>query len=387
MRTVVLLFATGLGLVAQTRAPAGLPPESILLARIRSHMSEMLKRQPDYTCVETIERSRRDSRTHKYSLEDTLRLEVALVSGKEMFAWPGTKHFEDKDIRDFVPTGLFGNGDFALYARSVFESSAPAFELHGTWPLQDSSIVGYDFQVRRLDSGFTLRHGEREGLVGYHGSFFADRQTLDLQSLEVTADDIPPELEVKQLTDRMQYARIPIGQGTFLLPESSEVVLVDDQGEESRNRVRFSSCREFTGESVLTFADPAPAGAAPPAAKQEIELPAGRDLTLRLDSEIDTSASAVGDEVRADLRNDVKVHGKILMPRGSVARGRITRLERYPSYTVLGLIFSELESGSAHASVKLEFDHMAESGAYTERQRMRVRPQPSAHEGLILMSA
>ncbi len=83
MRPLVALFAGALGLAAQTLAP-----EQLLLDRIRAHMIDTLARQPNYTCVETVERSRRDGATRKFRLEDTLRIEVALVNGKEMFAWP-----------------------------------------------------------------------------------------------------------------------------------------------------------------------------------------------------------------------------------------------------------------------------------------------------------
>ena len=63
------------------------------LPRIREKMAEVLLRQPNYTCTETIERTRQmvGSRTR---IEDTLRMEVALVGGKEMFAWPGSSNLK-----------------------------------------------------------------------------------------------------------------------------------------------------------------------------------------------------------------------------------------------------------------------------------------------------
>src|SRR5438445_498169 len=95
MRTLAALCAAALGLGAQTLVHIGptsadtaangdpsrdpLPPDVLLLARIKVHMLDTLARQPDYTCLETVERSRRDGYTRKYRLEDTLRLEVALV--------------------------------------------------------------------------------------------------------------------------------------------------------------------------------------------------------------------------------------------------------------------------------------------------------------------
>src|SRR5262249_51969799 len=106
---------------------SGLPPDLLLLARIRVHMAENLKRQPNYTCLETIERTRRPL-GGRAQVVDILRMEVALVDGKEMFAWPGSKKFEDVDLREMVSSGTFGNGNYALFARNVFLSGSPTFE-------------------------------------------------------------------------------------------------------------------------------------------------------------------------------------------------------------------------------------------------------------------
>src|ERR1700685_439085 len=76
-----------------------------LLERVKAHMVETLARQPNYTCLETVERSNRAAKEKEFRLEDTVRLEVALVDRREMFAWPGSKQFEDTDMRAFVPTG------------------------------------------------------------------------------------------------------------------------------------------------------------------------------------------------------------------------------------------------------------------------------------------
>ena len=85
MRLLGVLCGSPLLLSAQ------LAPDVALLARIRTHMLETLERQPNYTCVETVERSRRAAAARRFQLQDTLRLEVALVEGHEMFGWPGSK--------------------------------------------------------------------------------------------------------------------------------------------------------------------------------------------------------------------------------------------------------------------------------------------------------
>src|SRR5580698_9532083 len=144
MRLAAVLCAAALGIHAQTPATE--------LERIRTHMMQTLASQPNYTCLETVDRSRKEKNARAYQPVDTLRMEVGLVNGKEMFGWPGAKQFEDRDIREFIPTGMFGTGDFALHARSVFGTNAPTFELGGKSSLAGYQSVRYDFKVKRVQS-------------------------------------------------------------------------------------------------------------------------------------------------------------------------------------------------------------------------------------------
>src|SRR6476659_8319211 len=90
-----------------------------LLNQIRAKMLANLKRLPNYTCLQTIDRKVRYAPSRRYQLVDTVRLEVALVDGKELFSWPGAGKFEDKDINELVTGGAIGNGTFALHAKSI----------------------------------------------------------------------------------------------------------------------------------------------------------------------------------------------------------------------------------------------------------------------------
>jgi hypothetical protein len=226
-------------------------------------MAETLEHQPDYTCLETVERTYRTAGSRKPHLDDTLRLEVALVGGREMFAWPGEKTFEETDLRKMIPTGTFGNGNFALHERSVFLGRVASFEYRGQEIVEGASgpLERYDFHVPRALSGYTIRVGDRSGVAGYHGSFWAEKQTLDVRRLEVIAEEIPADLGVTAASDRVDYARVPIGTGEFLLPVASELRMSDAYGIDNENHVRFSACRQYHGESTLRFDD---AAAAPP---------------------------------------------------------------------------------------------------------------------------
>jgi len=326
------------------------------LPRIREKMTTVLLRQPNYTCTETVERSRQMSGS-RTRIEDTLRVEVALVDGKEMFAWPGSKQFEDRELRDLVSTGMFGNGNFAIYARILFLSNVASFEDRGETHLGARPALHYDFRVSRSTSGHRLRVNDREAVVGFHGSFYADPVTLDVLRMEVIAEDIPAELNLLEAETSVDYGRLKIGDEDFLLPVQSNLMMAMPD-EVNRNSIRFSSCRRFAGESTLTFDDPILTETSASSAPAEVDIPAGLFLQLEL-PELDLMQAAVGDQVRAVLRADLKNRRQLLAPKGGIGRGRIVRLDRYPGYFVLQIEFQDLEWPGGHARLKLSFDQVA----------------------------
>ena len=138
-----------------------------------------------------------------------------------MFAWPGSKQFEDRELRDLVATGMFGNGNFAIYARILFLSDVATFEDRGETQLGGRPAWRYDFRVSRSTSGHRLRVNKREAVVGFHGSFYADPVTLDVRRVEVVAEDIPADLGVTAAETTVDYGRLKIGDEAFLLPVES----------------------------------------------------------------------------------------------------------------------------------------------------------------------
>src|ERR1017187_1506198 len=172
-----------------------------------------------------------------------------------MFAWPGARKFEQTDLTEMVTAGAIGTGDFALHAKAVFQDPAPRFKWIGEAQLRGHRAEQFDFVVPLLESGYHLKNSGREAVVGFHGSFWADADTHEVLRLDVNADDIPEELGIASVEDVMDYDRVKIGNSEFLLPVGSDLSIVDLSGNQSRNRTQFKSCRQYTGESVLTFAE------------------------------------------------------------------------------------------------------------------------------------
>ncbi len=367
-----------------------LAPELLTLAKIKVRMNETLARQPNYTCVEQIERSRRKAARFSYELVDNLRLEVALVDGHEMFAWPGSAKFEEKDLEKIVPAGgAIGNGNFALFARTVFLSNAPTYAYQGVTTLDGQRVHRYEYKVSHMVSGLKLHIGGREAIVGFHGAFWAVEDSLDIRRLEVVADDIPPFLGISDSVTTVDYTRLTIGQADFLLPVASELVMTQLSGIEDRNQIRFSACRQYTGESVLKFAGPLDTDTSAPtlpiSSKTEIAIPAGLSFEVSLDEAIDNRSAMVGDIVHATLTRNLRVRKQTLMPKGATATGRIVRLEHHPEHCAIDLQFSELEAADAHAAISASLENAQTIGPVIDyRNRTGIVTTHSNDAGVIL---
>lgn len=380
---VVFLSALAFG-----QESSQLDAKQILLARVKYHVGQTLQRLPNYTCHQTIERSRRSNPKRRFELVDAIRLEVAYVDGKELFSWPGAGKFEDQEITKIVGGGTIGNGSFALHARSVFLSSVPTYHYEGESVEGERRIHTFRYEVPQFRSGYRIRVGNSEGIVGYAGIFSIDAATLDLIRLEVNATSIPPHLDLSSTKDVMYYRRVAIGSDKFLLPESSELVMIDLKGGESRNRTRFHSCRQYSGESVISFeeapegepaANPAPAKGPP----QPADLHSGQWLEFRLQSAIRFGETPTGEPLVALLGSDAKRRGKVLLPKGTPFHGRVKTIHpvggRSPGIAVT-LEFFEYELDGVRWPVRLGLEEAGPVAA----ANTRLRVDPAAD--LILIS-
>jgi hypothetical protein len=133
------------------------------------------------------------------------------------------------------------------------------------------------------------------------------------------------------------------------------------RGDESRNRTRFSRCRQFSGESKLIFDDPppdAPAQKPQPQPPRDIHLPANVSLELALDQDLFGNDLAVGDPVTAVLVRPAKFHKEVLIPKGALVLGRVTHFayhEGQTQYFTIGLEFHAIRFENGRADFHAEF--------------------------------
>ena len=341
-------------------AQSGLPPEVLLLSKIKRLAKQDLSRIPNFTCFETIERSSRTHESKPFSSVDVVLVEVAHVGDHELFAWPGASHFENPDLSAMIGSGLVSNGEFVSHARSVFVGDLGIVHYAGVDEVRGRHAARYDYQTSAAFSGYTVHNAGKGATVAVKGSFWADSTNFDLLRLTAIATDIPLDLGVRAVSTELDYSRIRIGSSDYLLPEAATVQIALDTGVEQRNRIEFTHCRQYSTESVLSFADPdleqARAAASPPPDRiVEVFLPRDLIVTVGLETPIQLAHARIGDAISAVLDSDLKQKGRLIAPKGAVISGRVRLMQREKSGYTVGLEFTDmtLEHGHSRFLAKL----------------------------------
>jgi len=242
-RLVAIFLAGAAGAAAQQAA---------LLARFQAKVRQDMTGIPNYTCLETIERSRR-APPLDFMPAGTVRLEVSSVGGKELFARPGAGRFEDRDVASLVPGGVIGSGMFATFARDLFIKGKGTLRYRRDEKLAGRDSVRYDFHLRKQESGLKLQFNNISAIVAARGSLWFDPVSLDLIRLDVYGEDMPAGLHLDEAVTRTGYARVHIGGSEALLPTRSELTLTYLSGITYRDVIAFSQCREYRAESTIDF--------------------------------------------------------------------------------------------------------------------------------------
>lgn len=349
MRRVLVLALTCFS--AAAAQDSGLSPEVLFLSRMVRHVAASVTVVPNYTCTETLYREQLPAHEKAFRPIDLVKFEVAKVGHKEVFAWPGAGKFEEKTISDFLGAGgLVGDGIFNLFATDLFVHRSGRLIYRGTEYFNGHKAIRIDYVVGSLRASFSLRTEMGTAVVSYSGSFWVDPESMDLFRLIVNADDIPAYMQLSAVTITIDF------RADNALPESAVLEMRKTSGAISRDQVRFIDCRKFAGDATIVF-DPSdsPVIAAETAPKiTTVVLPGNLTISLRLQTPIVLGKSSVGDEITALVENDLKSDRHLWLPKGSIAHGRIRRLEQYkgpPDYVLAGLEFSTIET----AQTRYEF--------------------------------
>lgn len=400
------LFALLLGAAAYTADS----PAQLLFNRLRDNVRNDMQRAPRYTCVQTVTRTQSHpqyaskaggkisgcaalvaarKQTNGGGLllwHDRLRLDVAVGENSEMFSWAGARQFESNSLEGLTVSGPTGSGDFSAFLSSVFGSDAEGFRYTGEETTSLGKLAGFSFVVPLGKSHYSYRNNRGTSrIVAYAGSFWAVPATAQLKRLMIEASQFPTD-DVCQVVDTMDYSRVKIGAGEFLLPEVARMTVLYPTGDETVNETKYSKCHEFTGESTIRFDDPDEPNSAANVAKEALKsLPPKTHIRVKIDPPVNSETAAAGDPITGVVEREVKEKGKVIIRTTDRLHGRLLRLEQMmvptPRWTV-AIRFDSIERDGVEQPIVLKpVDDGDRSGGGSEvrmvGRRMQSMPAPA----------
>ncbi len=362
----------------------GLPNPTDVLAQARDKIVASCARLPNYTCVQTVNRSylrppkqpvpfpscaqlraERDARDYRLDLflTDRLRLDVKVSGGVEIGSWAGASQFDSKFVFDVVGRGPFGTGVLGTFLSDIFDNSGGSFTYDGVVLADGKELYQYGFQIPLGASHYLVHAGSDWQAIAYEGEVAIDRDSFDIRRLAVRSGSLPLESEACEVSTTADYAMVHFGRGDFLLPQQSRLHIISTSTAEDDVTTNYTGCREYQSESSISFGDAAPAtAAANNAGTGPMKLPAGLPISVALAEPIDTDVAAAGDVVVEAVRKPVRAKGskEVLIPKGATVRARIVKMQHWmmpPARFDIAIRLEAWETGGVSSPIFAEPDH------------------------------
>src|SRR5215467_7110738 len=294
-----LLAALWLGAVTAVAATAEYDP-AVVLKQVTEKVIAGIAQTPNHTCVQTVNRRyyhpvastlrrpcgellqlRRHPTPDMVLREvesDRLRLDVTLSDQGEIYSWAGASQFEDR-IDKVVTHGPLGTGAYGALLSVVFRRDVKHFRFARKL-VQDGHVrLEYSFRVQESDSHYRVILPSKLVYTAYHGTFVADAETAQLVRITVETAELPAASGSCMTSSTMDLTPGQIGGTDLLLPVQMRQRFVAPNGDETENTTQFNQCREYRGDSTITYVEGS--GEAPAAAIGKTSLTKALDPGLR----------------------------------------------------------------------------------------------------------
>lgn len=318
--------------------------------RTRERLLADLARMPRYTCVQTITRTyyeapfrlhkpacaalitEHQARKHERSALgwDRLRLDVALVEGKNVYSWVGAPRFTDETLEKLAGRGPLGSGDFGIFLAGILLRGTVNFQREEVMDSRRLLAYSYDLPVTR--SGYKIMTHDGWVVTAYSGTLLLDPEASDIARLTVRTAELPESSPACQAISEVTYGRTSIHERMVLIPRETRLRTIDRPGSESFSLTSFAGCREYESSGRIVVDNPngaaAPGTAPASSAQPPTPLPAGLRFTARIVTPIDSETAAAGDPIEAVLRSPMRdKKNSVVAPAGARLHGRLRRVE------------------------------------------------------------
>jgi hypothetical protein len=237
--------------------PPPLPPPSEaeqkkILAEVTKNALDYTKNLPNFICTHVTRRYQGLPGAKGWRIADTVQEQLSFSDGKEDYKVVLVNNLPVTNITHEQLGGTTSRGEFGTRLHEIFRPESKA-EIHWSrWAtLRGRRMHVFDYTVLQKNSDYLIHDGEsgREMVGGYHGSFFADAETLSVMRINMEVDGLE-DFPIKQVKLTLDYDLIDISGKDFVLPLRFELTS-DSPRYSSRNNVEFRRYNKFTADATI----------------------------------------------------------------------------------------------------------------------------------------
>jgi hypothetical protein len=308
-------------------------PQDVLV-RVAAKLAVTEKRIPNFTCVETVTRDYYQPastlpRACSVLLEERKRRTKDLI----LRHLATDRNFDDKGIEHLVRDGPLGSGAYGAFLQLVFLQDVKEFVFERNLVSGGHNLMEYSFRVNRSDSHYRVKLDKSWIYTAYSGTFQLDPKSEEVFEMNLQEDDLPDSSDYCTTITSAKFHTVQIANVRFVMSARAVQRFVYGNGEEIENTTTFANCREYLGESTISFSqdsEPKPGGGKGPPPEKLGSVPAGLRFAFALTSPIESDTAAAGDPFAGKLTEPL-LDGKhkVFAQVGSLVEGRLLRVQSF----------------------------------------------------------
>jgi hypothetical protein len=156
-------------------------------------------------------------------------------------------------------------------------------------------------------------------------------------------------------------------------PNAEFLWLLSGTGTRSRARFTFSGCRQYSVESLVSFDDfdSTCQGKSAKGSPANATLPERFEVELTLEDDVESEVAAVGDPVTARLQGSIERDGEIVIPKGTLLHGRISRLPLIDGHRYIDFRFAYFDLNGTPINIDARLNEIEVSNSWYQGVKNR----------------
>lgn len=226
---------------------------------VSQHALDYMDALPNFTCIEITRRSVDPAGKGRWRAKDSI---TEVLRYQERHEWRATlqvngrrSHVSRADFK-----GTLSSGEFGVLLKAVFDPAAnAAFEWKDWATLDGRPAHLFAYRVSAHTSKYVLdapTTGGGQAVVGFHGLFYVDRETLAVRRITVEADAIPARFPIRESSLTVDYDYVAIGDHDHMMPVAAQLLVRRGKRYMVRNDVEFREYKRYAAASTVRFTAP-----------------------------------------------------------------------------------------------------------------------------------